>query len=74
MLVKMEEEPATKGVPPEMEVAAAVHVDGSTVLLRIDNVEGGLNNGEQLVVWIGLDDNGAVYASGLKNVNMKRDD
>lgn len=74
MPVKIEEEPVTKGVPPELEVSAAVHVDGSTVLIRVDKVEGGLNNGEQIVVWIGLDDKGSVYASGVKNVNLKRDD
>ena len=74
MPVKIEEEAVTKGVPPEMEVSAAIHIDGRTVLIKVEGIEGGLQNDEQIVVWIGLSEKGEVYASGVKNVNLKRDD
>lgn len=65
---------STSEIPPDFDIAAAISKDNKTMLIRLDNIEGGLSKGEQVIVWVGLSPNGTVYAGGAKHIGYSDGD
>ena len=69
-----QEQAVVTGVPADFVVNAAVSTDGKTLLIRLDDIDGGLGNGEQVIVWVGLNKSGNVYAGGVKHIGTEEKD
>lgn len=59
-------------IAPDFDISVAISTDNKTLLIRVDEIDGGLKPGEQAVLWVGLSESGELYAGGAKTIGDKK--